>query len=66
MVQDTTSNPVESDLEHSLGEKSINSNGEPTVQPEVTYPDGGARAWFVAAGAAGILFSTFGYANAFG
>lgn len=33
---------------------------------EVEYPEGGARGWAVAIGAATILFSTFGYANAFG
>jgi MFS family permease len=44
--------------------------GEPAVelptQQQAAFPDGGARAWLVAAGAAGVLFSTFGYANAFG
>lgn len=30
------------------------------------FPEGGFRAWSVAAGAAGVLFCTFGYANAFG
>jgi hypothetical protein len=30
------------------------------------YPDGGLRAWLVAAGAAGIFFCTMGYANTFG
>jgi hypothetical protein len=33
---------------------------------ETTFPEGGRRAWFVASGAAGVLFCTFGYANAFG
>ncbi|KAL3427810.1 riboflavin transporter MCH5 [Phlyctema vagabunda] len=33
---------------------------------ETTFPEGGARAWAVAAGTAGILFTTFGYVNAFG
>lgn len=33
---------------------------------DVEYPEGGARGWAVAIGAATILFSTFGYANAFG
>jgi MFS family permease len=53
----------ESDLDTSI-------KGEPAVeiptQQQATFPDGGARAWSVAAGAAGVLFSTFGYANAFG
>ncbi|OAX77251.1 hypothetical protein ACJ72_08453 [Emergomyces africanus] len=31
-----------------------------------SYPDGGARAWGVAAGTSGVLFCTFGMANAFG
>ena len=40
-------------------------------QPQKTtdtqpFPDGGTRAWLVACGCAGILFCTFGYANAFG
>jgi hypothetical protein len=30
------------------------------------YPDGGLKAWLVAAGAAGIFFCTMGYANSFG
>lgn len=36
------------------------------AEDEITYPEGGARGWAVAAGGATILFSTFGYANAFG
>lgn len=36
-------------------------------KPQIpTFPDGGARAWSVAVGAAGVLFCTFGYANGFG
>jgi len=31
-----------------------------------TFPEGGARAWSVVAGTSGVLFCTFGYANAFG
>ena len=30
------------------------------------FPEGGRRAWFVAVGCAGLLFCTFGFANAFG
>jgi hypothetical protein len=30
------------------------------------YPEGGMRAWLVAAGAAGVVFSTMGYSNSFG
>jgi hypothetical protein len=33
---------------------------------ETTFPEGGARAWSVALSAAGVLFCTFGYVNAFG
>lgn len=32
----------------------------------MTFPEGGARAWSVAIGAAGVMFCTFGYVNAFG
>jgi hypothetical protein len=30
------------------------------------FPEGGARAWSVAAGATGIIFCSLGYCNAFG
>lgn len=43
-------------------EKPVEQTG-PSVHD---FPDGGARAWSVAAGAAGVLFCTFGYGNAFG
>ena len=33
---------------------------------DVTYPEGGARAWAVAGGTAGIAFCTLGYVNSFG
>ena len=36
------------------------------ISEEMTFPEGGARAWFVAAGTAGVLFCTLGYANSFG
>lgn len=33
---------------------------------EVTFPEGGMRAWSVAIGCSLVLFATFGYVNAFG
>lgn len=53
----------ESDIGHTSDE---GPQEKEAVEPEVTYPEGGARGWAVAAGSAGILFSTFGYANSFG
>jgi hypothetical protein len=35
-------------------------------QPQVTFPEGGLRAWSVVAGAFCISFCTFGYLNAYG
>ncbi|EEH11688.1 monocarboxylate permease-like protein [Histoplasma capsulatum G186AR] len=35
-------------------------------KPNDFYPDGGVRAWAVAIGTAGVMFCTFGLANAFG
>lgn len=32
----------------------------------ITYPEGGARAYLVVLGSAGLLFCTMGYINAFG
>lgn len=36
------------------------------ISDKITFPEGGARAWFVAAGAAGVMFCTLGYINSFG
>ena len=38
---------------------------EPQPSP-YDFPEGGLRAWLVAAGTAGILFCTLGYSNSFG
>ena len=38
----------------------------PSADDKDAFPDGGARAWLVAAGAAGAFFCTLGYTNAFG
>ena len=57
--------PQESDNEASIevqpDEKApVPQNGPPP------FPEGGLRAWSVAIGCSGVLFSTFGYVNAFG
>lgn len=46
----------------------FNSNETPLEKPDqqLDFPEGGARAWAVALGCGGLLFSTFGFANAFG
>ncbi|PGH00031.1 hypothetical protein GX51_06030 [Blastomyces parvus] len=62
-VHETSSTPDVHDLKSSQ-EGDSETSLEP--KPEDTYPDGGARAWSVAAGTSGILFCTFGLANAFG
>ncbi|PQE15489.1 riboflavin transporter MCH5 protein [Rutstroemia sp. NJR-2017a WRK4] len=61
----------EMDIERSVDveEKVSDETGETGETPSaamMTFPDGGARAWAVTAGAAGLLFCTFGYINAFG
>lgn len=40
----------------------VNAGGKPGDD----FPEGGLRAWMVVAGASGVLFCGFGYANAFG
>jgi hypothetical protein len=47
-------------------ELSLEEGPAKTQPPEITFPEGGLRAWSVAVGCALILFSTFGYVNAFG
>ena len=44
----------------------LESSGGNTPTSELTFPDGGFRAWLVAAGAGCVLFSTMGYSNSFG
>lgn len=62
----------DSELNSPRSESDIGHTGDEIPQEklvadsEVAYPEGGGRGWAVAAGSAGILFSTFGYANSFG
>ena len=54
-----------SDIEASIGRQS--DEKVPSPQGDApTFPEGGLRAWSVALGSSGVLFSTFGYVNAFG
>jgi hypothetical protein len=63
-------------MDHQVGgERSIESQESFANSPssdaaektaEMTFPEGGLRAWLVACGTSGVLFCTFGYANAFG
>lgn len=47
-------------------ERSTEDVPEKEGQPEIAFPEGGLKAWSVAIGCALVLFSTFGYVNAFG
>lgn len=61
---------------HSDGEETDSTFRKPSPPPDGekarndeqddTYPEGGLRAWLVAAGAACILFATLGWSNSFG
>lgn len=46
----------------------LNSSNPPVEKAPAAmdFPDGGFRAWSVAAGHAGAMFCTFGYINSFG
>lgn len=55
------------DTEMGVTDGSCNAaDGEKGTSPVVTFPEGGARGWATTAGAAGVLFCTFGYINTFG
>lgn len=58
--------PRELDREKGLSEQSLEDAQAKAEHPEVTFPDGGFRAWSVAVGCSLIMFSTFGYVNAYG
>jgi hypothetical protein len=56
-------------MEHEMGSKGQSMEDVPIKEdrsPVVTFPEGGLRAWLVATGSSLVLFSTFGYSNAFG
>jgi hypothetical protein len=56
---------LSSDVEASITGKAIEEARNPQDQGS-EFPEGGLRAWSVAVGCAGVLFSTFGFVNAFG
>jgi len=75
MEKEAKATPRDSDVENSIDttvvtaaeEVAPDSSGDvPKGPSHFDFPDGGARSWSVACGAAGVLFCTFGYANAFG
>jgi hypothetical protein len=47
-------------------ERSIDEMPAKEERPAITFPEGGLKAWLVALGCALVLFSTFGFVNAFG
>ncbi len=57
--------PQESDIEASIESQPDEKAPSPQEGPQA-FPEGGLRAWSVAIGCSGVLFSTFGYVNAFG
>lgn len=55
------------DSEAGVKEGSFNvTDNDKGATPAIAFPEGGARGWATAAGAAGVLFCTFGYINTFG
>ncbi|OQE15059.1 hypothetical protein PENFLA_c034G05115 [Penicillium flavigenum] len=59
--------PTDSRDNTTVQEGSLGSTEEVKAeQPQVTFPEGGLRAWSVVAGAFCISFCTFGYLNAYG
>lgn len=60
-LQDSAKSSIENPANSSLEAQNIEESPD-----QITYPDRGVRAWFVVLGASGVLFSTYGYANAFG
>ena len=53
---------LHTDIKGSYAEDSASDQ----MSKEITFPEGGTRAWLAASGAAGVLFCTFGYVNALG
>jgi hypothetical protein len=57
--------PQESDIEASM-EAQLDKEASAPQYATPPFPEGGLRAWSVAIGCSGVMFSTFGYVNAFG
>jgi len=58
--------PSNTDLESGSEKRSIEDSPADVKTAQPDYPDGGVKAWLVVFGTAAMLFSTFGYSNAFG
>lgn len=63
---DIESKPHRSDHNHSMETSGEKTEDGPEPKPEDSFPEGGLRAWLVAAGTACVLFATLGYSNCFG
>jgi hypothetical protein len=63
---DIEKNTTDKDASPSIEDTSLEEKPVEQPPPHMVFPEGGARAWSVALGTAGVLFCTFGYANAFG
>jgi hypothetical protein len=70
MSSNPSPNALPLDEHNKIPLDSINQDADPEPKSEepsqLSFPDGGGRAWSVAAACSGILFSTFGYVNSFG
>jgi len=64
--------PLDTEPSQGKSEISLNEKQDPEDllakedAAEDTFPEGGARAWSVAAGTAGVTFCTLGYLNSYG
>ena len=63
---DIEKNMTDKDASPSIEDTSLEEKPVEQLPSHMVFPEGGARAWSVALGTAGVLFCTFGYANAFG
>lgn len=63
---DIEKNMSDKDAAPSLDDPPVEEKPVEQLPPHMVFPEGGFRAWSVALGTGGVLFCTFGYANAFG
>lgn len=65
-MQSDGAEKMETQVHNGMSDNPPSKLEEQTPVEEITFPEGGARAWAVAVANGGVTFCTLGYINSFG